>query len=143
MEHKFIIETSIDEEQLTDLLSNAFQMQIGFDTVDWDEGDYKMAKQSLADGKVKPQYGELGDGYCTEEVLARLLFLGRKIKLEEAETENWKSVGLEDICRGIKQYIQDGYNTGCKSVQSLIDDGDSIDADAVLQYAAYGEVIYG
>lgn len=155
---------TLTEEQLTDLISTAMGGTCGFDW--WkleDENLYKKAKEELiAEGRSE-------DDLCLEEVWARVIFNGGKLLLLEAESDwhwsghedgellwsfqiqaegcepvggTWKSVGLQEICNGLSKYMREkGIGTVDKLLQES--DFDFYDADAVFQFAAYGEWIFG
>lgn len=55
----------------------------------------------------------------------------------------WKTLTIRKFLKGIEMYLNNDVCNGCKSVQSIIDDGDWTDVDAILQYAMYGDLIYG
>ena len=138
----FKIETEevLTEQQLADLLSNFFGIRCGFDQWEVEKGElYDGASEELADERLAEDSDE---EVCFEEVLARMLFKGGAICLLEADTEDeWHIVDLNKIINGIKLYFK---NPGdCHSVQEIVEQGDALDADAVFQYAVYGEIIYG
>ena len=104
---------------------------------------------------------------CLEEVWARVIFNGGKLLLLEAESDwhwsghedgellwsfqiqsegcepvggTWNAVGLQEICNGLSKYMRE---KGIGTVDKLLQEGDFYDADAVFQFAAYGEWIFG
>lgn len=138
---------TLNEQQLSDLLSTASAAYGGFDYWSWSEEEYREAKLQLL-----AERGETDDDLCYEDIWARLLFNGGHLWLLEAESDaindsesdDWHLVGLNDICNGLKLYLSDdSFDRALSSVESIIEEGDFWDADAVMQYAAYGEVIYG
>lgn len=141
-------ELEITEDQLTDLIANTVCDCCG---VRWwkseNKQDYKDAKAELkAEGR---------ENLCAEEIWSRMIFNGKKIMLLDPESDwdwnndgepeggDWYAVGLEEIKSGLAKYFEEGYATGCKNVQKVLDEGDFWDTDAIFQYAMYGEVIYG
>lgn len=154
---------TLTEEELVDLLSTAMADTCGFDWWKYDEKVYEQTHEELV-AELKP---DTDDSICFEQVLARMIFKGHKLELLEAESDwhwsgheegemlwsfqiraegcepvggKWYKVGLQEICAGLaKHMVAAGYST----VQQLLEKGDFWDADAVFQYAAYGEVLMG
>lgn len=156
-------EVELTEQQLADLISTAMADICGFDWWKLEhEEDYEEAKAEL----VAEQHPD-ADCLAFEQVWARILFKGKKLMLLETESDwhwkgfskgttlwsfqvkasgtepeggTWCTIGLEEICKGISRCMHDqGYAT----VDQLLTDGDFFTADAVFQYAAYGDVIFG
>lgn len=134
-------EEVLTEQQLADLLSNFFSIRCGFDRWEIEKGElYKGTAEEIADERLAEDSDE---EICFEEVLARMLFKGGAICLLEADTEDeWHVVDLNKIISGLKLYLKNPTDD-CHSVQEIVEQGDSLDADAVFQYAVYGEIIYG
>lgn len=163
MEKTFKVDIKVDEKQLSDLISIAMSDTCGIAWWDYDEGQYQEAKKEL-EAEAQPDI-------CLEDVLARLLFRGGKLRLldpdsdwrwpgheegeslyswqiisegYEPEDGEWHEVGLEDIVRGVQQYSQIHCANNCGgNIDNICEYGDFTDADIVFQFAAYGEVIYG
>jgi hypothetical protein len=156
------INVQIDEEVLADFLSNA----VSGEGCGWwkpaKQADYDAARAELvAEGIAKP---------CLENVWARMLLKGGKLRLLDPESEwhwsghkpgemlwkaqiiaegcepvggKWHNVGIRDILRGIQVYAENGYANDCGSqLSSIVENGDSDDADVIIQIAMYGDVIY-
>ena len=163
MKKSFKVEIEVDEKQLSDLISIAMSDKCGIAWWNYDEGQYQEAKKELeAEGQLD---------ICIEDVLARLLFRGGKLRLLDPDSDwhwsgheedeilhnwqiisegcepeggEWHEVGLEDIVRGVQQYDQIHSANNCGgNIGNICEYGDFIDADIVFQFAAYGEVIYG
>ena len=167
MEKTFKINIKIDEDDLIDLLANAIGDSCGFAWWGYDDEEYRKTKADLI-AELKP---DADDQICMEEVLARMLFKGKKLKLLDPESEwhwsghepgemlwnaqiiaegcvpvggEWHEVGIEDIVRGIQLYGESGCCSDCgPNLKKIVEEGDFWDADAVFQFAAYGELIYG
>ena len=167
VEVKKTTEIKIDEYNLSNLISNAMGDCCGFDWWKCDNKEYEEARKEL----VAELGSDPGDGICREDVFARMLLNGKKIKLLESDSgwhwsghkpgemlwkaqivaENlhpvggkWHKVGIDDIVKGIKLYAESGCASDCGAdIQKIVEDGDFYDADAVFQFAAYGEIIYG
>ena len=153
----------LTEDQLSDLISTAMADTCGFEW--WKEGDpsdYDKAEEELA-----KELGVESDDLYFEQIWARMLFNGGSLLLLESESDwhwkgfdegtilwnwqikssgtepeggTWHEITLEKICKGLALYMTD---KKISSVDKIIEDGDFWDADAVFQYAAYGEVIFG
>lgn len=134
------INYTLTETIVEDILANGFASVCGFDEVDFDKSEYLTAKQSLLDeGLTSP---------VIEQVEARMLFMGFKLRLhmaEERHDEEWYDLTLADIMDGLRKYAKDPINGSVEDF--IIGDPDCrldfYDYDAVLQYATYGEVLIG
>lgn len=159
------VETTVDEDALSTLISTATYNNCGFDWWSYDDKEYEEAKSEL----ISERKPDADDQICVEDVLARLLLRGGKLNLLEAESGwhwpghepgemlkfhqyfmeglepvggTWHKVGIEDIVRGIQLYAASGYANACGAdIKRINEYGDFLDADAVFQFAAYGEVI--
>lgn len=166
MEKNYEIQVTVKvtEDALEDFLSNAIGDVCG--CAWWkaaNQADYDEAKaQLVAEGIDEP---------CLETVWARMLLNGKKLRLLDPESEwhwsghkpgemlwkaqiitegcepeggEWHDVGIEDLVKGLQEYGRIGYANKCRpTFESISEDGDFYDADAVVQIAMYGEVIYG
>lgn len=167
IEVKKTIEIVIDEYNLGCLISNAMADTCGFDWWSYDEKAYEEARSELI-SEIKP---DADDQICLEDVLARMLLKGGKLKLLESDSGwhwsghepgemlwnaqiiaegcvpvggKWHSIGIDDIVRGIGLYGESECANDCgPSLRKIVEDGDFWDADAVFQFAAYGEVVFG
>lgn len=159
---KFNVPMELSEKELESIFDEAMMDVCG---ARWwkpeSETDYNEAEQELE---------AEGAEIYNSTIFARMLFNGKKILLldpesdfnwsghkpgellwnwqiqaEGCEPENgtWHAVGLKEITKGLTKYFTEGYASGCNSIQSLLEDGDFWDHDAVIQCAMYGEVIYG
>lgn len=156
------VEVQIDEEELSCLISTAMSDTCGFDWWGYDEGEYKKAEDELKAEGANP---------CHEDIMARILVNGGKLRLLESESDwhwsghepgeslwswqirqegcvpeggTWHEVGLKDIIKGIALYGESGCCNECGAdIHRINEDGDFWDADAVFQFAAYGELVFG
>ena len=163
MKKSFKVEIEVDEKQLSDLISIAMSDKCGIAWWGYDEGQYREAKKEL-EAEAQPDI-------CLEDVLARLLFRGGRLRLLDPDSDwhwsghekdevlwnwqivaegcepeggEWHEVGLEDIVRGVQQYDHAHCANNCGgNIDNICEYGDFTDADCVFQFAAYGEVIYG
>lgn len=163
------IEIVIDEYNLACLISNAMADTCGFDWWSYDDNEYAETKKELV-----AEFGSESDAediICIEDVFARMLLNGKKLRLLESESDwhwsghepgemlwkaqiiaegcvpvggKWHEIGIDDIVRGIQLYGESGCANDCgPSLQKIVEDGDFWDADAVFQFAAYGELVFG
>lgn len=163
MKKEFSVKLEIDESDLEDLLSTARSDECGCAWWDYKDSDYEEAEASLkAEGNSDP---------CLETVWARMLMLGKKLRLLDPESDwhwkghregellwkaqiaaeksypvggEWHLVSLKDIAQAVVKYGKSGYANACgPDLHLIIENGDFWDADAVIQIAMYGDVIYG
>ena len=95
-----------------------------------DEKDYEAARQRLAEREkadMKP---------CYEDVLAEILESGGKLTVYDREDDKDHELTLEKLLNGWKKYVED-HNA------DDFDEYDGISADCIMQYAIFGDVIYG
>lgn len=95
-----------------------------------DEKDYEAARQRLAEREkadMKP---------CYEDVLAEILESGGKLTVYDREDDKDHELTLEKLLNGWKKYAED-HNA------DDFDEYDGISADCIMQYAIFGDVIYG
>ncbi len=149
MENKMVFEIKdeISETELAEFLSMFIQDECGFCSCDIenDEEYMKARERILRERKFR---GEVEPRICYEDVWARVLFNGGALVLEENDEEGSGEserhrITLQDIIKGFKLYFKEKPATGCASVSELINTGDFWDVDCVMQYAAFGEVVYG
>ena len=112
--------------------------QGGFDywaQIIYGEDDYRTTKERMKKNNVKPEY----DGrYCYEQVLAYMI----------CDTEYPVYVyDFEDDAKHLltKDYIEHGFllNARNRPEDASLDDGDAETGDCILQYAVFGDIIYG
>ena len=105
------------DEEIVDLLSTALygNPRLG---VDNSTEEYKQA-----------------DGDTIEEKLADMLLKDQSVYLIDMEEDTPYELTLDKLCKGLELFIQNGGSTN-------IEDYDLIDADSVLQYAIFGEIIW-
>ena len=95
-----------------------------------DEKDYEAARQRLTEREnadMRP---------CDEDVLAEILESGGKLTVYDREDDKDHELTMEKLLNGWKKYVED-YNA------YDFDKYDGISADCIMQYAIFGEVIYG
>lgn len=90
----------------------------------------QIARQRLAEREkadMKP---------CYEDVLAEILESGGKLTVYDREDDKDHELTLEKLLNGWKKYAED-HNA------DDFDEYDGISADCIMQYAIFGDVIYG
>ena len=110
--------TDLSKEEIVDLLSTALygNPRLG---VDNSTEEYKQA-----------------DGDTIEEKLAYMLLKGQGIYLIDMYEDELLDLDLDRLYEGLSSFIENGGS-------SNIEEYDLIDADSVLQYAIFGEIIWG
>ena len=128
----------ITEERVYSLLSSAFEGGINYwANLDWDSDVYRNARQKLLDsGKTDLTY---------EDVLVRMLFDGEKIRIVDNEdgenSEYTKDLTLENLKEGIKlDFLNSGFNYNNANVWY---EADGDEADHIIQFALFGDLIFG
>lgn len=132
----------LDNQDIEDILDTALEGGIGY----WacllnDQPEYQETLRELekekAEGKIKEIY------YST--VLIRMMEMGRPIKFEDAEA-------IEDADPEVWELNATKFTNGCElyeknrgSIRKALDDGgfDAVEADCLIQYALFGEVVFG
>lgn len=163
-EFKITKSITIEEGDLSDLLANALLLSDG-GCAWWKEenpDDYKKAKEELISEGMKEPY--------MEDVWARMLFNGGRLKLLDPESDwhwkghkkgellwmaqvkaegsepvggKWHLVSLSRIVKAIQKYGDEHCGNDCGAdLKAINENGDSIDADCVIQIAMYGEIVY-
>ncbi|MGM9969826.1 MAG: hypothetical protein ACI35S_05455 [Anaeroplasma sp.] len=74
-------------------------------------------------------------GETIEDKLADILLSGQNITLIDTEEDEAYSLSLEELYRGIELFIENGGS-------SNIEEYDFNDADDVLQYALFGQIVW-
>ena len=110
--------TDLSKEEIVDLLSTALYGSPWW-KVDNSTEEYKQA-----------------DGDTIEEKLADMLLKDQSVYLIDMEEDTPYELTLDKLCKGIGLFIKNGGSTD-------IDDYDLVDADSVLQYAIFDEIIWG
>lgn len=130
MEKEIIRLALLKEDNLVDLLTTAFY------------GSYWFS------ARIPDEYKKLvnPDSECREEKWADVLKKGGKIMVidweEEDENESEHLIDLNDICKGLMKLHNEHLHVYAR-VMTFDGDADYYDADAVIQYAIFGEWVYG
>lgn len=163
MKKEFTVKIEIDEDDISCLLANASAEECG---VSW----WKSVDPN-ARNEAERQLVAEGKDPCREDIWARMLMNGGKLRLLDPESDwhwkgyprgamvwswqimvenlepedgEWHDIGIDDIINAIQVYGKKGYANDCGAdLKSINENGDFYDADAVIQIAMYGDVIYG
>ena len=137
-EIKYTVERTLTADQMDDILTTAIEGGIGY----WacllnDDPAWVKAEEELkAEGK------EL----YWSTVAIRVMFNGDKVKFVDAEEdpddpdlEVW-TMSLEDFERGCALFEKER-----GSIKKMLDDGsfDAVEADCLIQYSVFGEIVFG
>lgn len=132
-----VVNVQIDEEDLSTLLANACADVCGFSGAkEKDRKSYNAAKKQLiAEGAILP---------CVEDIWARMLLNGGSMEFTDPEDGREIEVNIHDIAKAVIDYGNSHVASDLgPSLKAIAEDGDFYDADAVIQFAMYGNVIYG
>jgi len=160
------IDVTVCEGTLSNLISNVMADPDGCGVAYWkaaDDSEYAAAEAQLL--------AESGEEPCVEDIFARMLINGGKLRLLDPESDwhwsghedgetlwrfqiiaegcepvggEWHDVGVMDILKAAQQYADERICNECgPNLDDIVEDGDFWDADAVFQIAMYGEVVYG
>lgn len=130
------IETKIvlTEEDITDIVIEGLEHGIGY----W----------SILDNTGK-EYEEAPEDEPVAITTAKLLLSGKSVLFEDIEDENEKwELTLEKLLAGIQMYLNTPQGKGCLEgdleecvVNTCMVDADT--ADAMFQYALFGDIVFG
>ena len=128
---KKLITVALSEEDVTDLMVTAIEGGISYwSCLDNTGEEFKNAPKDES----------------VSETCARILLNGGSIKLIDEEDDNAEyELTLEKLMDGIKLYVANGYDTydvfGGKEPDMWMCDAEC--ADAIVQLAVFGELVYG
>ena len=101
--------------------------------VDFKDDDYKAAKAEM---KEKGLYSE--HGTCYEDIVAYMIYdTDYPVYIVDDEEEETHRLTKEMIEKGFLQNLQERPEDG------NLDEGDSTTGDCIMQYAIFGDIIYG
>ena len=126
-QQQIIRQALLKEDNLVDLLSTAFYGSPWF-SVSVDES---------FSHSIKPTSD------CREEKWADVLKAGGKIRITDWEDDETQyDLSLDDIVKGIEKLSESHLHVYSR-VMTFDGDADFYDADAVIQFAIFGEWVYG
>ena len=106
----------------------------GFDywgRIDFDEEDYRAARAEMK------EKGICSGQVCYEDVLAYMIYdTNYSVYIRDVE---------DDVYRLTKEMIEKGFlqNLQERPEDGSLEDGDAITGDSIMQYAIFGELVYG
>lgn len=133
MEHKINVSQTI-KVTTDDIVCLLSCESGGFDywcEICYDESSYNKARESL-----KSAHKE-NETICYEDVLAHILETGGEIIAYDCEEDEEHRLQIDDILDGFRANAEHYPN------DASMEDGDADTADRILQYAVFGDVIYG
>lgn len=119
------------EEDLNDILCSCFEGGCSYwccidnTTTEWDKAREKLH----LNGNTDP---------TTEDIMLQMLVDGKPIRLIDQEEDKVYSLYMMRFTKGIKMSIENGFWNG-----NDIWDVDGLVGDAIIQYAVFGEQVYG
>lgn len=124
---EIIKQALLKEDNLVDLLSTAF----------YGSSWFSATREEKYDHLIKPT------SECREEKWADILKGGGKIKvIDWEEDEEEHDLSLDDIVKGLEKLAEKHLHVYTR-VMTFDGDADFYDADAVIQFAIFGEWVYG
>ncbi len=124
----FIIEKNVTEQDIECIIINGLEGGIGYWAILHND---------------KPEFADKPKDVATSEWVTKLIIEGKSVILTEEETEVEEGeskelvLNLEGIIKGIK------LNSTERPWDSNIQNGDATTYDCIIQYAVFGEVVYG
>lgn len=136
---EYQIKDSLTRDEVMDVLTTALEGGVGY----WACLDNTLPSWIKARTQVKE---ERGDDFYLEDVMIQVLQNGDKVEFIDAEQDpdDPKSerywFDLEKFQKGCELYSKERGN-----IRKRLDDGDfdAIEADCLIQYACFGEIVFG
>jgi hypothetical protein len=118
-----VIEDAITEEDIANIVITAFEGGINY----WAGLD-----------KLTPEWEDKPKGEPNSTWATKILIEGKEVKLYDVEGEDtFKPLTLNGILKGIAQNAKE------RAWDADHRNGDATTADAIIQYAMFGEIVYG
>lgn len=131
---KYKVKVTIESIDHNDLV-NLFSMEAdGYDywaELSLEDGVYEKYRERLI------KNGMPEENVCREDVYADAIFNDEKLVVTDLEEDKEYKLKLEDILKGFR------LNALNRPWEFDIDEGDAIMADEIMQYAVFGEIVYG
>lgn len=115
----------VTAQLIDDIVSTAFEGGINYWCKEIDHTPWDILNEKYSEDPVK--YGS--------ELISR----GEIVKLYDAEENGWYNLTLEKLIKGLELYCKKSGS----SISKLNDDFDANDADNIIQYSIFGELVYG
>lgn len=126
---KTIVE-SLEFSDLVDLFSLFDGASYWVEMMDFKDEEYVLAREQL-------RYHAVSDDFiCREDIWAMMLQENCSFWITDDEGEQWE-LNYDKLLKGLNLYFNS------RNAKQEIEDMDADDGDMVLQYALFGEVIYG
>lgn len=147
---EYTIRRMLTPDDFETILTTALEGGIGYwACLDNTTEDWKSARSELSE-ELKDNENEYDRKPTYEQIMMRLLQSGKAILFEDAEDpendECWELTAEKLMTGALEFQAEKMMTTGdIYDIKSAIDCGDfdAEDADNVIQYALFGEVIYG
>ena len=135
---KYVTERELTMDDMEDILTTAFEGGINYwAMLDNTTPEWEKAREQVRERK------EPKESIFYSEVALQVLLNGDSIKFEDAEEEedsdNWL-LNLENFKKGCTLYEQDRGSLTKKLEECSFD---AEEADCLIQYAMFGEVVFG
>lgn len=144
MEFSYSIKRTLTEEDIKDILTTAIEGGIGY----WSILDNSTAEWKAAGAAWRERRGD-GEKPCFCDTAFELLSKGESIRFIDAETEDEYDPGEDEVwyldMEGLLKGCQMWENRTGKNLAKAIEDCDydAEDADEIIQYGLFGEVVFG
>lgn len=137
-EHKTLISSDYDLDDVATLLCDGLASQCAFEGVDYDDVDYSIARGKLISNSVDPTH---------ELVEAQMILDGKRFDLIEVETGKPFRLTIEKIVHGLDKMAEEYMKTydanKLHAIRMMFEEGDFFTYHNALQYAVFDEVVYG
>lgn len=141
---ELLVTHKLEKDDILDILTTAIEGGIGYwaclrnDDPDWAEGRKQWKEEHKNDADPTPCYCDVA--YKVMEMGKAVKFTDAELDDDDPDLEYWE-LTMEKFLKGCSQYIQ---VTG-KDIKKAMDesDFDAEDADMIIQYALFGELVFG
>lgn len=89
----------ISNRTLSDIIEGAFFGLSGW-SLDWDEGEYRVAKESLKKGEYDERHG-----ICLGDVVAKMVKMGFNVKIYDEEEDKSYALTKESLEKGVEAFF--------------------------------------
>lgn len=120
------------EEDINDILCSCFEGGCGY----WACLDNTTKEWDMAHEALHQQYGT--DNFTIEDIMVWILYNGYSIHLIDQEEDKRYSFNMDEFLNGISMSVSEGFWDGNDTCNV-----DGVVGDAIIQYAVFGEQVYG
>lgn len=150
LQTEYTIKRELTPDDFDDILTAAIEGGISYwACLDNSTDDWKAAKAELIE-ELKSEENEYDRRPTYDQIMMRLLQNGKSVVFTDAEDPDdgdaWELTAEKLMTGALEFQAERMMETGdAYDIKSAIEDGDfdADDADAVMQYALFGDVIYG